>query len=73
MLRRIPARSQVEVPTRLLEKSARNYVPNLLADLVVDDILAGEMLADQLHKVGRTDSAFYLEKLPPELKPLAKS
>ena len=73
MLRRIRARSQVEVPTRLLEKSARNYVPNLLADLVVDDILAGEMLADQLHKVGRTDSAFYREKLPPELKPLAKS
>ncbi len=73
VLRRVRARSQVEVPTRLLQKSERNYLPNRLADLIVDDILAGEMLADQLHKVGRTDSAFYREKLPPELKPLAQS
>ncbi len=61
----------MEVPTRLLEKSERNYLPNLLADLIVDDILAGEMLADQVHKVGRTDSAFYRDSLPPALKPLA--
>lgn len=73
VLRRIRARSQVEVPTRMLEKVERNYVPNLLANLIVDDVIAGEILADQLHKVGRIDSAFYLYKLPPELQPLAKS
>lgn len=72
MLRRFRTRSQVEVPTWLLEKSARNYLPNLLADLIVDDILAGEMLADQVHKVGRTDSAFYRDRLPPQLQPLVK-
>ncbi len=43
----------------------------MLAELIIDDICKGELLPDQLHKVGRHPGAFYRDKLPAELQTLA--
>ncbi len=58
------------MPTRLLEKSAREYVPNMLADQIVDEVLKDELLPDQLHKVGRHVRDFHRDQLPSELQQL---
>ena len=60
------------MPSSLLQQAEDDFVPHLLAERIVDDIAKGELSSDQLHKVGRTVSAFYVKNLPDELQSLAK-
>ena len=65
-------REKMQVPSSLLKKNEIDYVPNMLGDMIVDEICKGELLPDQLHKIGRMPTAYRRERLPRELQALAK-
>lgn len=65
-------RKRVEVSSSRLEKAERDYVPTMLGNMIIEHICKGELLPDQLHKVGRMPPAYRRDKLPPELKILAE-
>ncbi len=62
----------MQVPSSLLKKNEIDYVPNMLGDMIVDEICKGELLPDQLHKIGRMPTAYRRDRLPRELQALAK-
>ena len=63
---------RTQVPTSLLKKLETEHIDHLLMGLLIDDLDAQSILAHQLHTLGRTDSAFYIDHLPEVLKPFAK-
>lgn len=63
---------RTRMPMSLLKKGELERKLMKLADLLVNDVLGGEMSAANLKVLGRVDSAFYIENLPPEFTPLGQ-
>ncbi len=60
------------IPLGQLKKMEQEHRMHKLADLIVDDLVNGQLTAAGLSTLGRVDSAFYIDHLPEDFKPLAK-
>lgn len=60
------------IPLGQLKKMEQEHRIHKLADLLVNDMVSGALSANTLSTLGRVDSAFYIERLPQEFKPLAE-
>ncbi len=63
---------RTRMPMRLLKKSELESKLTKLADLLVNDVLSGDVSAANLKVLGRVDSAFYIEHLPAEFTPFGQ-
>ncbi len=60
------------IPLGQLKKMEQEHRMHKLADLIVDDLVSGQLTSASLSTLGRVDSAFYIDHLPEDFKPLAK-
>ncbi len=63
---------RTRVPMSQLKKAELENKLTKLADLLVNDLLSGDLSAANLKVLGRVDSAFYIDRLPPEFQALAQ-
>lgn len=59
------------IPLAQMKKIEAEHKLQKLADLIVNDLISDDLSAARLPMLGRVDSAFYIDRLPPEFKPLA--
>ncbi len=63
---------RTRMPMSRLKKGELESKLAKLSDLLVNDVLSGDMSAANLKVLGRVDSAFYIDNLPPEFRPFGQ-
>lgn len=61
-----------EIPSEIIKNLNKEYIHHKVINFLIDDICAGSFSLNDRYSIGRTDSAFYIEKLPAELQTYAK-
>lgn len=63
---------KVNIPSELLKQLEAEHTDHTLINLLIDDVCKHSLRLDSRHALGRTDSAFYINKLPEVIKPFTK-
>ena len=63
---------KAQISSELLRKLESEHIDHVLVDLLTNDVCAQPIALDQRHAIGRTDAAFYVDRLPEVLQVFAK-